>query len=601
MYTNPRWLDMAGCFAYSNIGDAEFCKQLAKEGVKNVEIHWNYSSLGVYLPEEEPWVPAVDDKWVAVKRTTDPAAPAEDAPYEKIKEYMGKVCKPVGTTERVRNFIRELHKNGIHAFTYFQATEQWEFFAQTRYPEAIRRHSDGTPVLTWYDHVCVNCRPETRWGQNIISQLERILDMYPEVDGVFMDQSIGDDNDYAVTALTDRLARIVESRGKTCYWNGPGMVELTEHASGMLAEGGSLAAEKMKFLTIGNKTCCGFATSERQYQRNLINGMWPAAASQGLDGKYRYSDDLVTPAPIDKALASRHENYMRLFELYRGKIWVLEPDPIALPEGTQGNIFQRPDGDYLVAMIVPKRMLGDGSVDHNARVTVRVSGADKMKNAYLRVPDVAGQFKLEMTREGNAIQVTLPWVGSAGLVWLSNKEQPSEAMPTPPVRTKVEEAAPAVGKEKMVMSADISLDGFIPTGVWFGSLTTTAPKPHIPMRKASINGHSIGSLGSRNYRSWHNGSTLGVRPDVINYLKKEGNELVIVPDNPNDFFMVRNLRLTIMFADGRVINSELMKGPWASCSNPKAVGTIGSPIRIKFDMPGAVKSFTPDFPNSSPW
>ena len=399
--------------------------------MKNVEIHWNYSSLGVYLPEEEPWVPAVDDKWVSVKRTTDPAAPAEDAPYEKIKQYMAKVCKPVGTTDRVRNFIRELHNNGIYAFTYFQPTESWEFFVNTRFPEAILRNSDGGPVLTWYDHVVVNCRPETRWGQHLISQLERVLDMYPEVDGVFMDQSAGDRNDYAVTAITDRLACIVEDRGKTCYWNGPYMVELIEHASGMLAEGGSLQAEKIKFLTIGDKTCCGFATSERQYQRNLINGLWPAAASQGRDGAYRYSDNLVTPAPLDERLASRHENYMRLFELYRGKTWVLEPDPITLPDGAQGNIFQRPDGDYLVAMMYPQRMLGDGGVDQDAKVIVRVSGADRMKNAYLRVPDAPGQFPLEMIRDGSCdpSQAALDRFGRAGLAFRQGAACRSDARP----------------------------------------------------------------------------------------------------------------------------------------------------------------------------
>lgn len=605
MYADPKWRDMVGCFAYSNIGDAAFCRQLAKEGVKNVEIHWNYSSLGVYLPEEDPWVPVIDDKWTAIKRTTDPAVPSEDASYEKIKAYVKKVCRPVGSAERVRKFIRELHKNGIHAFTYFQATEEWEFFAQTHYPEAIRRRPDGTPVLTWYDHVVMNCRPETRWGQYICSQLERILDMYPEVDGVFMDQSAGDGNDYAVTAITDKLARIVESRGKTCYWNGPYMVELAEHASGMLAEGGSMMAERIKFLTIGDKTCCGFATSERQYQRNLINGLWPAAASQVLDSKYRYSDDLVTPAPIDKtlesyrygdelvtpgrsdkALAKRHQEYMRLFELYGGKTWVLEADPIALPEGAQGNIFQRPDGDYLVALVYPHRMLGDGSVDEDAHVTVRVSGADKMSSAYLRVPDVPGQFKLEMTRQRGALHVTLPWVGSAGLVWLSGREQPSEAMPAPPQSNQQIKAEAAADKGKVVMSAQITMEGFVPTGVWFDSLTTTAPKPPIPVRKAFINGHPIGTLSSRNYRSWHFLVGIAVSPDAVNDLKLKDNELLIVADHPDDFFMLRNLRLTIMFADGRVIRSEVMKGPWASCPNPKAVGTIGSPIRIRFDVQG---------------
>ena len=192
-----------GCFVTTSIGDESLCRQFVREGVKNVELHYDYPHLGKYCPDGEPWTTAVDDKWVVVKKTTDPQAPEEDAPYEQIVDYMKGVVKAVGTVDRTRRFIRELKNRGISLFYYFQATEAWEFFANTHFPEAIRRHEDGSPKLTWYDHVQMNCQPETRWGQYICEQLQRVLELFPEIDGIFMDQSALDTNDYAVCRITD--------------------------------------------------------------------------------------------------------------------------------------------------------------------------------------------------------------------------------------------------------------------------------------------------------------------------------------------------------------------------------------------------------------
>jgi|GEM_PF-3488651 len=584
MLPTPQLHDTHGCFTYSNLGAPELCEEFAREGVKNLEVHFNYVHLGKYLPEEEPWIKAVDDKWSAVKRTTDPAAPPEDAPYEEIKRYMSQVVHPNGTTDAVREFIRRLRALGIRSFGYFQPTEAWEFFANPKFPEVILHRPDDAPELTWYDHVVVDCRPETRWGQYLCQQLEGVLDTYPELDGIFMDQAAGDGENYAVSRVTDRLARIAKDRGKLVYWNGPYMVELIEHTMGLLAEGGSIQGEQLKFLTIGDKVCCGMGHSERQYQRNLLNGLWPSAPSLRFESRFRYSDGPAEFVPVPDEVMELHRRYMNLFELYVGKTWVLEPHAIKTPAGVQGNIFRRPDGDYLVPLIAPARSSEGGGFEENVQVTVHASGAEQVRGVYVRTPDAPmAQFAAEWTRDGNEIRITIPWLGSACLLWLASEEQTAGEAPTPP-EAKAESGKPSTPK---AMAAYITLEGAIPTGSPhgpMGGLVTTAPLPPIPERKVRLNGCMVGPLHSRNYRSWHPLLGIGLPEDILGHLGTE-NELVIEPDGPEDFFKIRNIQMTVMLPDGRIMMSERVTDTFSSCEHPMAEGAIGSPMKIKLRMP----------------
>jgi hypothetical protein len=580
MLGDRRLLSTHGCFTYSHEADEKACDEFVREGLRNLEIHFTYSHLGKYFPDEQPWIKAIDDKWSVVKKTNDPAAPKEDAPYEEIKRYMSRVVESRGNWDSVRAFIRRLKARGIHSYIYFQPTESWEFFANARFPECILRHADGRPATTWYDHVVMDCRPETAWGKHLCRQLEQVLDALPEVDGIFMDQSAGDRHDYSVCRITDKLARIAEARGKLLYWNGPYQVELIEHAMGMLAEGGSLQGEMIKYLTIGDKVCCGMGTTERQYQRNLLNGLWPSAPSLVHEQTFRYDDDPVTFLPLPPELVDVHRRYMYLYELYPGKVWYLGAHPLQAPAGVQANIFQRPDGDYLVPLIVPQRTLHDEIKPSPVRLKVRIPDAGKIRGVYGRTPHTPKQqFAVAWTRAGGTVEITLPWLGSACLLWISKAEQPATPAPSAP---QPERQAPQAAASP-IMSASISCEGFVPTGA-VHRVKTKAPLPPVPVRRCSLNGHHVGSLHSRNYRSWHGGTGIGLPNDILSFLKEE-NELVIEPAGPDDFFKLRNLQMSITLADGRTIAAEPVRATYSSCAGPLAEGVIGSPLRIPIRFP----------------
>lgn len=582
-----------GCYASSNVADAALCQRFAREGVKNLEIHYTYPHLGKYVPDEEPWVPAVDDKWTIVKHTSDPQAPAEDAPYETLRDYLRRVVRPVGTTARIRDLLRHLRAAGIQSFYYFQPTEAWEFFAASCFPEAILRHADGSPRLTWYDTVQIDCRPGTRWSQYIARQLEQVFDLYPEVDGIFMDQSAVDDNDYRVCRIADLLGRSAARRGKLCYWNGPFLVELVEHAVGMLAEDGAVEGGMIKYLTIGNKVCCGRGSGEALYQRNLLNGLWPSAPSMHHYYSYLLADEPATDLPIPAEKEQLHRQYLPLFEHYVGKTWVLDAHALKLPPGLQGNLFRRPNGDLLVPLVVPQHSSGDGRYLESLEFAVRTAGTDAVRCVSLLTPDLAGRYALPWQRRDGGLHVELPWLNSAALIVLSREPLDLPGLPVhEPARQVTGRAAPRL------MAATLRYEGLIPTGAaskLFSGLRTTAPLPAVPVRRIRLNGQPVGALTSRNYRKWRPGFSVALtghagveatpeHADLAECLQAV-NELEIEPAAPDDFFALGKVRLTVLLADGRRLDSELVAGPWSSCPDPRAVGQVGAPIRIRFTFP----------------
>ena len=134
-----------------------------------------------------------------------------------------------------------------------------------------------------------------------------------------------------------------------------------------------------------------------------------------------------------------------------------------------------------------------------------------------------------------------------------------------------------------IISAGISCEGFVPTGA-VHRVKTKAPLPPVPVRKCSLNGHFVGTLSTRNYRSWHAGTGIGLPNDILSFLKEE-NELVIEPAGPDDFFKLRNLQMAITLADGRTIAADPVRATFllVPVRWPRALS--GAPLRITIHFP----------------
>ena len=102
------------------------------------------------------------------------------------------------------------------------------------------------------------------------------------------------------------------------------------------------------------------------------------------------------------------EVYGPLFKLLIGRTWVLQGDPLELPEGVRGNIFERPGKDYIVTMVTDDRSIFDDlSPRKNVKVTVRIPDADKFTEAEVWSADYKG-CKIATIDRGDKATATGP-------------------------------------------------------------------------------------------------------------------------------------------------------------------------------------------------
>ena len=110
-----------------------------------------------------------------------------------------------------------------------------------------------------------------------------------------------------------------------------------------------------------------------------------------------FTDEMRAKAA--KALAA----YGPLFPLLKGKTWVLKGDPVDLPASVRGNIFERPNKDYIVTMVSDDRSIFDDlSPRKNLKVTVRIPDADKYTEAEVWSADYKDCRKATIDRGSGA-------------------------------------------------------------------------------------------------------------------------------------------------------------------------------------------------------
>ena len=575
-----------GCFTYMKVADEKLMDYMVDEGIKYLELHYVWEHLGKYVPDQETWTNALDEKWSWLKHADEPGVPDEEASSEAVTEFMrGKVARD-NSVDMMKKYIKDLKARGIGTYHYFQPTESWEFYANTYYPDSVLRRDDGHQMVTWFDHVQMDCTPKTRWAKYLERQLEMLMELYPDLDGIFMDQSAEEwkEESYSVADITAHFGEKLRKMGKYCYWNGPYQVELTEYAIGFLAEGGSLQAEKIKYLTMGNKLCCGMGTSEIQYQRNLINGLWPSTPSnQLMHGGYMLKDEPMELREMKELHVELHRRYMPIYQrLFKGKRWSLESHCLTVPEGFEGNLFEIGidyNEGYAVPLIRAGTSFKDGLYKENTTVKIMASKVPGVAGAYLLTPELGGVYELDYTKNGNEIIVDIGWFGSAGVIWLPNEKQKTDVF-----NEEIKTGHRTIKPEGKVMSSFIAFEGVVRQGWKGGHLIKTGAKVKpIPERKVKFNGIS-GKMWTRNYKSWHTLYTISLPPESYDNLQ-DINELVIEPDGTDDFFKLRNLSLTIVLGSGEVICGMSPKDQiYSSCEHPDAEGIIGNPVRIPIEI-----------------
>ena len=431
--------NLFGAFVFStSVPPEEYVRRWKVEGVTAVEVHYTYPFLCKFVPTEEAFVRAMDDVWSYAKLDPRPDVPAPDATYDEIKAYLNRTARRDGRAESIRSYIRILHKHGLKGFIYFQPSEPWERFARRHFPEYLIRDARNEEEPVWYENIVANPFPEGKFGQYIIRQFQQLLDLYPEIDGIFMDEACYDQLDfsqddgfsiesgrpayrmgYAICKVTQQLCKLARERGKVIWWNGPYQVEIAREADGMMAEGGGMQGESIQYLAIGNKPTCCLVYNERQLKRNLVLGLLPTAPSFAVTGNYRLVAEMPKEVEVSPDDVELHRRYFPLFEHFRGKTWVLTSHPISLPSCIDGNIFQIPTGDYVVTLVSMEQSTTSRAYLWDLPVAIRVPRASDIHDVYLRLAEEVNYFKLPFERSEGSIKVLLPRFRSAGILLIN--------------------------------------------------------------------------------------------------------------------------------------------------------------------------------------
>jgi hypothetical protein len=444
---DPRVKELFGAFFCSGgIPQADYIRHWKEEGVKSVEVHYTYPFLCKFIPTEEPFVRAMDDVWAYAKLDPDPNVPRQDASYDEIRTHLDKTALGDGSVDAVRSYLRLLREHGLKSFFYFQPSEPWERFARQSYPGYLIRDASGEDEPVWFENIVANPFPDGEFGRYIADQFKQLLDLYPEMDGVFMDEACYDQLDfahddgfsiengrvayrmgYAICTLTQQLGRLARERGKMVWWNGPYQVEIAREADGMMAEGGGMQGESIQYLTIGNKPTCCLVYNERQLKRNLVLGLLPTIPSFAATGPYRK----LKPENVEL-----HRRYISLFQHFEGKTWVLTPRPLSLPWPLDGNIFQAPSGNYIVTLVSMEQSTMDNAFYWDLPVSIRVPDSEEIRSVSLQLAEEEDRFSLPGKRSGQVISVQIPRFRSAGVLIFSKNEMPASP-PLIPLPEKV--------------------------------------------------------------------------------------------------------------------------------------------------------------------
>jgi len=427
------------------------------------------------------WIPAVAHKWTHMTRHPEvypegflDGMPPADAPYGEIVKFV-ESRKPTRalreklqgirkkgspgeyapsspyiclwdrvTTDKLREFLDVMHRNNVYGFYYLNPRDVWYPYARDEFPDSL---VSGPTLAYGFDWTICDPYAGSAFRKKCIDEVERLFRLYPDIDGIFLDQCFGSNRNlgkddglfldeeltplsafsWDLACLIRDIAKIAHDNGKYVWQNHcHERIDITRYCDLALVEGRialGMGQEPTRYATIGNRCCVTLGPRERQYQAALRNGWYagqldvpPLDRAARLTARDRM--DKMTARGADN-LAWTSRLYYPLFDLLRGRHWVLQPHCITAPDGMEGSLFKRPDGNYVAALVSFGETRTTPWLRLDVPLTVRFHGASEIKAAYVFNNDRLGPLKIPFTRMDDEITITIPRHRSASAVLLA--------------------------------------------------------------------------------------------------------------------------------------------------------------------------------------
>ena len=335
-----------GTFAITNPFTSD--EALERLQVKWCELHNHFPKYGDYAPEEPEWKSVV----------------LHDYP-ESASEITGKI-----SPQRIKEFIGKLHQKNIKVMHYIQVNGDCYIpWAEKQFPDSIARDSAGNMILTWKECCFMNASENTSFGQHISRTIDRFLEMYPEIDGVFLDQLCYQCLDYAhsdgKTAVNDKpaaeygtaydwnmkkLSGKLHASGKFIWANGPFDIEAGRFSDGVMSEGTSGISETHKYLCFRKPILVHTYPTDETKTESMLRYCLTAGASWS----HGFSSVLRTPPEQTPEVQKLFAEYTPLIEPLLTSEILLEANPFTLPMACKGEIFREKNTGDILATLLPQ-------------------------------------------------------------------------------------------------------------------------------------------------------------------------------------------------------------------------------------------------------
>jgi len=352
-FFEPEISDVRACRAFAITNAFTDPAWLGKYRPDWVEIHNHFPNYGEYLPEEESWTSVI----------------AHDYPEIAAERSL------TITREMMHKHMAALHREHIRAMYYFQCSgDGFIPWAEKNFPDAVARDSAGHMIPTWKDCVMLNADPETSFGKFVQARLGRLLEVYPEIDGVFADQVCYQTIDWAHadgrTACGGRdgyeyglsieknlklLAELMHSRGKPVLGNGPFDMECARYLDAVMCEGTGGNFESLKYLCLHKVLLIHAYPFQPRTAEQIMRGCILSGAGWSLGG----SSTLTDPEWTGEVRAV-YDAYLPLAQAVFGAEILLTPDPVRAdpPDTVKTEIFRSREKDaYLLGAVCERDTL----------------------------------------------------------------------------------------------------------------------------------------------------------------------------------------------------------------------------------------------------
>jgi len=295
---------------------------------------------------------------------------------------------------KIRETIRTLHQVSAKAFLYLQLTGDGDNETVAKdYASDRIRNIYGDLCSAWKRTTLMNSDISLPFGRDIARQIRGIVDRYPEMDGIFLDQAcynfLDTAHDDGITARNNspgymtgwnyeihlkELCKLLVPSGKRIFGNAPFGITQMRYLDGLMAESSSWLCDHLQYHTIGSKPMffLEYQTDrehiEPMLQNALLHGCGFTSLGAAIDSKDLY------------------DAYLPLIHRLAGRRWVFEPDPITLPFDYKGNVFRGMDGSVYVSFVKSHCGIRRSTPLKDRTFGVRIKQADDAKRVLLQTP-----------------------------------------------------------------------------------------------------------------------------------------------------------------------------------------------------------------------